>query len=197
MDALSAGSHVFPSELGWMAVVWNGKRVTRLTFGHPSAAAATASLEADGCAVSRSCDSAPAWIISLAEQLQSYTAGNEEPFEDVPLDLSHLSAFQLRVARACRRIPRGQVRTYGQLAAVAGSPGAARAVGNVMAQNRYPIIVPCHRVVGSAGSLGGFSARDGISLKRRMLELEGAEIAKPPTASHKPSKRSPWSVTTA
>src|SRR5437762_530922 len=66
--------------------------------------------------------------------------------------------------------------TYGDLSAAAGAPGAARAVGNVMAQNRYPIIVPCHRVVGSAGSLGGFSARDGISMKRRMLEMEGAEI---------------------
>src|SRR5262249_44145452 len=109
-------------------------------------------------------------------RLQSYAAGNDESFGDVPLDLSHLSAFQGRVVRACRKISRGRVRSYGELAAVAGSPGAARAVGNVMAQNRYPIIVPCHRVVGSAGALGGFSARDGISMKRRMLEMEGAEI---------------------
>src|SRR5205807_3041274 len=87
-----------------------------------------------------------------------------------------LSALPQRVVSACRRIDRGRVRSYGELAAAAGSLGAARAVGNVMAQNRYPIIVPCHRVVGSAGSLGGFSALDGISMKRRMLAMEGAEI---------------------
>jgi len=64
--------------------------------------------------------------------------------------------------------------TYGELADLAGYPGAARAVGSVMSSNRYPIIIPCHRVVGSAGSLGGFSAPQGISLKERMLTLEGA-----------------------
>src|SRR5207248_10965245 len=105
---------------------------------------------------------------------------------DVPLDLSRLSEFQNRVVRACRRIARGRVRTYGELAAACGSPGAARAVGTVMAKNRYPIIVPCHRVVGSAGSLGGFSARDGINMKRRMLEMEGAKIR---GAAHAPAKR--------
>jgi methylated-DNA-[protein]-cysteine S-methyltransferase len=92
--------------------------------------------------------------------------------------LTHLSAFQNRVVRTCRRIGRGRVKSYGELASACGSPGAARAVGNVMATNRYPIIVPCHRVVGSAGSLGGFSARDGINMKRRMLEMEGAMIKK-------------------
>ena len=112
-----------------------------------------------------------AWISELASRLQSYAAGNEERFDDVPLDLSHLSAFQTRVVRACRRISRGLVRTYAELATTAGSPGAARAVGNCMAMNRFPIIVPCHRVVGSAGSLGGFSARDGINMKRRMEEI--------------------------
>jgi methylated-DNA-[protein]-cysteine S-methyltransferase len=96
----------------------------------------------------------------------------------VALDLTHLSAFQNRVVRNCRRISRGRVRSYGELAAAAGSPGAARAVGSVMARNRFPIIVPCHRVVASGGSLGGFSARDGVSMKRRMLEMENAPITK-------------------
>jgi methylated-DNA-[protein]-cysteine S-methyltransferase len=170
-------THVFPSDLGWFAIVWSGERLTQLTFGHPSAAAAIASMDVDGFAATDS-KSAPKWIAELAARLQSYAAGNEEQFGDVPLDLSHLSAFQSRVVRACRRISRGRVRTYGELAAVAGAEGAARAVGNCMAKNRFPIIVPCHRVVGSAGSLGGFSARDGINMKRRMLELEGAKVGK-------------------
>src|SRR4029453_16481188 len=112
-------------------------------------------------------------------RLQSYAAGNDERFDDVPLDLSHLSAFQTRVVRACRSISRGRVRSYSDLAAAAGSSGAARAVGSVMAKNRFPIIIPCHRVVGAAGSLGGFSARDGVNTKRRMLELEGVPERRP------------------
>jgi methylated-DNA-[protein]-cysteine S-methyltransferase len=180
------GTHVFASEMGWMALAWNGESLTRFTFGHPSAAAAIASLEADEGWTTSGSKAAPKWIAELAGRLQSYAAGNDECFDDVPLDLSHLSAFQTRVVRTCRRIGRGRVRSYGELAAAAGAPGAARAVGNVMAQNRYPIIVPCHRVVGSAGSLGGFSARDGISMKRRMLEKEGAEVG--PSKSRKKQK---------
>src|SRR5690349_19686410 len=178
MAITSVGTHVFPSDLGWMALAWSGDRLTRFSFGHPSAAAAVVSLEVDDDWTTTDAKRAPLWIAELAARLQSYAAGNEERFEDVPLDLTHLSAFQNRVVRACRRIGRGRVRTYGELASASGSPGAARAVGNVMATNRYPIIVPCHRVVGSAGSLGGFSARDGINMKRRMLEMEGAEMKK-------------------
>jgi len=176
MAAEAGGTYVFASELGWMAVVWQDRHLTRLTFGHPSRSSAVAALEADGAIVGHGETAPPDWIQDLGGRLQSYAAGNDEKFDDVPVDLSHLSAFQTRVAKACRRIGRGRVRTYGELAASCGSPGAARAVGNVMAQNRYPIIVPCHRVVGSAGSLGGFSARDGISMKRRMLDMEGAML---------------------
>ena len=176
--AANSDTYVFPSELGWMALVWIDNRVTRLTFGHPRAAAAIASLEVDDDWATSDSASAPTWIAEIAQRLQSYAAGNVEQFDDVPLDLSHLSPFQLRVVRACRRISRGRVRSYGELAAAAGSPRAARAVGSVMAKNRFPIIVPCHRVVGAGCSLGGFSARDGINLKRRMLELEGFEAEK-------------------
>jgi methylated-DNA-[protein]-cysteine S-methyltransferase len=95
-------------------------------------------------------------------------------FDDVPVNLADLSPFQSKIVRACRKIGRGRMRTYGDLAAAAGSPGAARAAGSVMAKNRLPIIIPCHRVVGSGGSLGGFSAPTGLDLKRRMLALEGA-----------------------
>jgi methylated-DNA-[protein]-cysteine S-methyltransferase len=173
------GTFVFASDLGWMALAFRGEQLTRLTFGHPSAAAAVASLDADDNWTHVNTSDVPAWVTELANRLQSYAAGNEERFDDVPLDLAHLSDFQRRVVCACRRIGRSRVRTYGDLAAVAGSAGAARAVGNVMANNRYPIIVPCHRVVGSAGSLGGFSARDGVSMKQRMLEMEGARLKEP------------------
>jgi methylated-DNA-[protein]-cysteine S-methyltransferase len=98
-----------------------------------------------------------------------------DSFLDVRLDLADYSPFQSAVVQHCRRIPIGQTITYGELARRAGSPGAARAVGQVMACNRFPLIVPCHRVVGANGSLGGFSARNGLNMKRRLLRIEGAD----------------------
>jgi len=167
-------SHIFPTDLGWMGVAWSDNKLTRITFDHPSAAAATASLETD-VAEAEQAGSLPEWIADLVHRLQSYAAGHAERFNDVPLDLTHLSAFQASVVKACRKIGHGKVRTYGELAASAGSPGAARAVGSVMSKNRFPIVVPCHRVVGAGDSLGGFSSRAGVCMKERMLALEGAE----------------------
>ena len=166
-------SHVFPSDIGWMALAWTEKGLARLTFGHPSAAAAIASLEADADWTTTCAGDLPPWVVDLAERLAGYAGGEEVRFDDVPLDLSHLTAFQRKVITHCRKIGRGKTRSYGELAAACGSPGAARAVGSVMAKNRFPIIIPCHRVVGAGKSLGGFSAPDGLDMKRRMLALEG------------------------
>jgi methylated-DNA-[protein]-cysteine S-methyltransferase len=112
----------------------------------------------------------------VLDRLVRYADGEPVDFRDVPVAVEHLSAFQRRVVRACRAIPAGERRTYGQLAAAAGSPGAARAVGQVMATNRVPLIVPCHRVVASGGRLGGFSAPQGLAMKRRLLSLEAAPL---------------------
>lgn len=167
-----SGSYVFASELGWMALAWRDDQLARFSFGHPSAAAAIGAIDAKDWTATREDDS-PAWVVDLASRLQGYAAGDEVRFDDVLLDQSHLGPFSQRVVRLCRKISRGKTRSYAELAAAAGSPGAARAVGNVMANNRFPIIVPCHRVVGSGGSLGGFSAPEGLSMKSRMLALEG------------------------
>ena len=173
MSTPAPSTHVFLTELGWMALAWNEEALSRLTFGHPSAAAAIASLDASGEWILPRADQLPKWVANLADRLSSYAAGNDERFDDVPLDLAHLTDFQRKVVAQCRRIRRGRTRTYGELAAALGTPRAARAVGSVMASNRFPIIIPCHRVVGSAGSLGGFSAEGGLGTKRRMLALEG------------------------
>lgn len=153
-------------------MAWKGDVLTRISIGHGSEAAALAALASQGAKPSQSL---PDFVQDLIRRLQRYAAGEKHvTFADAPLDLSHLSPFQKKVVDRCRRIGAGKTRTYGELAKLAGFPGAARAVGSVMSKNRYPIIVPCHRVVGSAGSLGGFSAPQGISLKQRMLVLEGA-----------------------
>jgi methylated-DNA-[protein]-cysteine S-methyltransferase len=105
--------------------------------------------------------------------LREYSEGQSDDFSDVLLDLDDMTDFQRRVSLVCRTIPFGQTSTYGELAARVGSPNAARAVGAVMARNRLPIIIPCHRVVGTAGRLGGYSAPGGLDTKRRLLRLEG------------------------
>jgi methylated-DNA-[protein]-cysteine S-methyltransferase len=172
-------THAFPSNLGWMALAWTDRGLTRFTFGHPSAAAAIASLEADADWTTTRAGDLPPWVADLAARLAGYAAGDEARFDDVPLDLSHLTAFQRKVVARCRQISRGKTRSYGELAAAVGTPGAARAVGTVMAKNRFPIIIPCHRVVGAGKSLGGFSAPDGLDMKRRMLALEGLDMPNP------------------
>lgn len=107
-----------------------------------------------------------------AEELQGYFAGDLTEFS-LPLDLGHLSGFGKAVSRYVAGIGYGEVRTYAEVAEAAGFPRASRAVGGVMAANRLPVIIPCHRVVSSGGSMGGYSAPGGVATKRLLLEMEG------------------------
>lgn len=94
------------------------------------------------------------------------------------VDLSMVRPFERRVLEQLRRIPRGQVRTYRDIAREIGQPGATRAVGNACARNPVPLIIPCHRVVRSDGGLGGYSLPGGVAVKRKLLEQEGADLAR-------------------
>jgi methylated-DNA-[protein]-cysteine S-methyltransferase len=106
--------------------------------------------------------------------IQEAAAGHA--FGAVPLDISSLSKFRVKVLHQLQKIPRGQVRTYSWLAAKSGHPGAARAVGNTMARNPIPILIPCHRVVPSAGGVGQYGL--GTALKRELLAREGVAVEK-------------------
>jgi methylated-DNA-[protein]-cysteine S-methyltransferase len=110
--------------------------------------------------------------LEVVERLKAYLAGEDVSLDDVPVDLEYESPFFTRCAQALRQIPRGEMVTYGELAALAGAPGAARAAGSFCARNRLGLFVPCHRVV-AAGGLGSYGSL-GIAYKRRLLELEGA-----------------------
>jgi methylated-DNA-[protein]-cysteine S-methyltransferase len=109
----------------------------------------------------------------FARDLKRYFAGKAVEFA-VPLDWTGCTTFEVDVWQACRRIRYGQTRSYNYLAEYVGRPGGARAIGMAMRRNPCPIVVPCHRVVKSDGSLGGFSAPGGVRLKRRLLEMEAA-----------------------
>ena len=111
---------------------------------------------------------------SLITRLQAFFAGKAVEFSDVELDLEELSAFHRSCAEVLRHVPRGEVVTYGELAALAGRPGAARAAGTFCARNRLAIFVPCHRVV-AAGGLGSYGSL-GVGYKRRLLELEDVAL---------------------
>jgi methylated-DNA-[protein]-cysteine S-methyltransferase len=108
----------------------------------------------------------------LARRLEAFFAGRPDDFADVELDLE--DGFYGECARALRAVPRGEVVTYGELAALAGHPGAARAAGTFCARNRFSPFVPCHRVV-SAGGIGSFGSL-GIEYKRRLLALEDVAL---------------------
>ena len=118
---------------------------------------------------------APERFALLRDRLLNYFEGAAVEFTDIPLDFDGAPEFHRKAWDACRAIPRGQTRTYKWLAKMAGSPNAPRAAGQTMARNRVPIIVPCHRVIGSDGSMRGFGSGDSrIDLKLQLLELEGA-----------------------
>jgi O-6-methylguanine DNA methyltransferase len=110
---------------------------------------------------------------TITEQLQAYFDGRRTRF-DIPLDLIRLTPFQLTVLQTARRIPPGTTWTYGQVAHAIGKPRASRAVGQALGRNPVPIVIPCHRVVASDGSLGGYSGGGGLQSKRHLLVLEGA-----------------------
>jgi len=159
---------VFQTSLGWFALVGAGQVLKRLTFGHASQQAAVAAVDP----VFRQTAHLGQWNPALVRRLKAYATGTRDDFRDVTIDPGPQTEFQRRVTRCCRRIAHGKTVTYGQLAAQAGHPGAARAVGQCMAANRIPLVVPCHRVTASGGGLGGYSAAGGLDTKRRLLELE-------------------------
>jgi methylated-DNA-[protein]-cysteine S-methyltransferase len=107
----------------------------------------------------------------LQDKIIAYFKGKPVRF-GVSIDLNDLPPFTKKVLTACRKIPSGKTVSYSQLAKIIGKPGASRAVGNALAKNPIPLIIPCHRVIHSDGSLGQFSAPGGKKLKRKLINLE-------------------------
>ena len=109
---------------------------------------------------------------ALQEQIVGYFEGVRIDFSRVPVTLDGLSAFSKKILTVCREIRIGQTATYSELAKRSCRPAASRAVGGALARNPLPLIIPCHRVIRTDGTMGGFTAPGGIPLKKKMLELE-------------------------
>lgn len=120
-------------------------------------------------------------IETVIDRIRDLLAGERDDLADVVLDVEGQSAFNLRVYAIARAIPPGETSTYGEVARAMGEPGAARAVGKALGENPWPIVVPCHRVLGSSGSMGGFSAPGGSATKARLLTIEKAKTSAAPT----------------
>ena len=114
---------------------------------------------------------APAWVLEAIRKLMAHLAGHHQDLSSVPLDLTDLTPFQRQVAGILRTTQPGQIISYGEVALLAGRPGAARAVGQAVKGNPILILVPCHRVVAASGP-GGWSAFGSPERKAHLLELE-------------------------
>lgn len=161
---------VFVTSLGYWAMIGRDDVLFGLTLGHSTPQAAQESLV--NSFADYQIDKKPSdWFPQLRQRLERYSSGDRVTFDDIKLHLPPQTSFQKQIIAATRKLPYGAKVTYGELAARARHPRAARAVGTVMSTNRIPIIIPCHRVVASGG-LGGYSAPQGLSLKERLLQIE-------------------------
>jgi len=160
---------VAPIPEGVALVAATDRGLCSIIMGHdPDALAAELRAEFPLAAVARD----DAMLADTAAIVSDLAVGRRRPDADaLPLDV-HATAFKRRVWEALRRIPAGETRSYGEIAAAVGAPGAARAVGSACATNPIPIVVPCHRVVASNGQLGGYAG--GLARKRQLLDAESA-----------------------
>jgi methylated-DNA-[protein]-cysteine S-methyltransferase len=180
MDHLVRDSVVIRTKLGPFRVEYSPRGISRIDFpglgGPRSRVAANAP--------------SPSFIRKFARQLHQYATGKAVHWI-VPIDLSAGTAFQQSVWRALKKIPRGETRSYGWVAQQIGKPGSSRAVGAACGANPIPVIIPCHRVIASDGSIGGFGG--GLPMKRRLLALECSDAFYPDSEIGAVKRRSPKS----
>ncbi len=159
------------TDLGWVGICHRSQTILGVKFGYDNHAELVRQFDENVVQVHRP----SGWEEHVLDLFENYCNGAGADFSELKIDESSMTPFQRKVTRACRRIPSGKTLSYGRLAAKAGSPRAARAVGSVMSNNGVPLIVPCHRVVSSAG-IGGFSSPRGVSMKQKLLNLESVEL---------------------
>ncbi|HET9445658.1 MAG TPA: methylated-DNA--[protein]-cysteine S-methyltransferase [Steroidobacteraceae bacterium] len=172
---------VFETAAGFCAIAWSDAGITRFVLPAGTAQATEHNL------LRRLPDAQPgtppAHVATAIDAAKRYFAGEQMDFSEFHLDLCGHGEFFKKIYAALRRVGWGQTTTYGALAKEIGAgPEVAREVGQAMARNPAPLIIPCHRVLAAGNKLGGFSAPGGSSTKERMLALEGVRLGPPPSA---------------
>jgi methylated-DNA-[protein]-cysteine S-methyltransferase len=175
---MTIGFALFETAIGACGIAWGARGVVGVQLPERSEGATRARLrrrfpDAPETAPPPEVERAVAAIVALLE-------GEKRELFDVVLDMAGVGAFERRVYEVARTIPPGATLTYGEVAARLGEEGDARAVGEALGRNPFPIVVPCHRVLGAGGKVGGFSANGGIATKLRLLSIEGARTSAAP-----------------
>lgn len=160
--------------LGTCGIAWSDEGLTRIQLPERNVSLTEARMHSGR--LLRHEDDLPPLASEAAGLLQDYAKGVGVDFSTLLLDFRNVSDFERRVYRALRAVARGQTVTYGELAARAGVPGAAQAVGTAMAKNPWPVVVPCHRVLAAGNKPGGFSAPGGLTTKQKLLAMEGVYL---------------------
>ncbi len=159
---------VLETEMGWMGVLATYKGLRRMTIPLPTPEEALDELGPylDGAELD------PDYFGDMANRIQAYLQGQDVPFPE-EMDVPWATPFQEAVWKATRAIPRGETRSYGDIAAQVGRPQGARAVGQAMSTNPLAILTPCHRVIASDGGLGGYGNH--LDVKKHLLKMEGVQ----------------------
>jgi methylated-DNA-[protein]-cysteine S-methyltransferase len=166
---------VFSTDMGHCALAWSEGGITRFQLPASSAEAATRALLRR--VPQAKPGEPPQEIVAAIAAIKRYFQGEKVDFSSLNVDLGEQDELFTHIYARTRRLSWGETTTYGALAKQAGGgPETAREVGQAMARNPVPLIIPCHRVLAAGGKLGGFSAPGGSTTKRRMLELEGVAL---------------------
>ena len=170
----SEGYALFTTPIGTCGIVWGERGINGVQLPEATEAATRARLLRHHAGAQEV--QPPDEIQRVIEAIVALLRSEPSDFSGIMLDMSEVPEFHRSVYAITRAIPRGETLTYGTIAATLGDPGAARAVGQALGRNPFPIIIPCHRVLGVGGKLGGFSGSGGAVTKLRLLTIEGAQV---------------------
>ena len=171
---MTHGFELFRTSIGMCGIAWDGEGVTAVRLPMKAESDTIRALSRGGAIRG----DPPPFAREAIRRIVHHLAGNWQDLTGIPLRMSGRPPFHQKVFKALRKVPTGETVTYGALAEKAGSPGAARAVGQAMRENPFAIVVPCHRVVAAGGKPGGFSAFGELVTKSRLLEIEGVRLRK-------------------
>jgi methylated-DNA-[protein]-cysteine S-methyltransferase len=170
----ASGFALFDTAIGRCAIAWGDRGVAGVQLPEAGEADTRARMLHRFPAAGET--PPPAEVQRAIDRITALLRGEASDLSTVALDMDGLPEFHCRVYEAARTIPPGKTLSYGDVARRVGAPGAARAVGQALGRNPFPIVVPCHRVLAAGGKIGGFSAQGGVATKKRMLAIEGAPL---------------------
>jgi methylated-DNA-[protein]-cysteine S-methyltransferase len=163
---------LFATPIGTCSLIWKDETVIGLRLPEASPAATRTRITRRWAGAQE--QTPPPAMQQIIDRVLRLLDGERVDLSDVPLDFGGSPELHRRIYAVARTIPPGQTMTYGEIARRLGVPHESREVGQAMGKNPIAIIVPCHRVLGADGKMGGFSAAGGVAIKRRILEIEGA-----------------------